>query len=125
VPRILLADDAEDLVDVVAEYLASLGYDVVAVTSGEAALAVQGRLDGAVVDYHLPDMAFLDLLAGLGAARPDCPVLVMTGLSPDVLSLRDRFPQLAAVITKPFTMRALALRLELALKAAPAGRDGG
>ena len=59
-PTVLLADDDEEFRHALAEALEEEGYNVIAVRSGSAALAV---LDAAATDHvRPPDLLVLDLL---------------------------------------------------------------
>lgn len=109
--RLLLVDDDPDILDILADYLCSVGYDVVAVGTGaevERALCNQ-QFSGAVVDWSLPDLPGPDLLRLFRERAPQCPVLVTTG------HVREVVPTEAPVfgiVRKPYSLRALALRVE-------------
>lgn len=108
--RVLVVDDEADLLDIVGEYLAPLGYDVRAAASGGEALARFGseRFDVAVVDWSMPGLAGAELLGRVRATWPEASILVVTGHGSDVVAAETPVP----ILRKPFTLRALARHVQ-------------
>jgi CheY-like chemotaxis protein len=100
--RVLLVDDAPDVLVVIGAFLRSGGYEVVRAHDAEAALDVlrtADRLDVLVTDYAMPGMNGLDLLARAHALRPALPALVITAYAADlVFGAED-----VTVLAKPFS----------------------
>lgn len=117
-PRVLVVDDNALQRDVVADILASEGYDVtVAATGAEAlAAAVRSPPDVVVLDLMLPDTDGASVLASLRAepALGGMRVLVTTGLRSS--SVR-RLPGVDGALFKPFGMRELLTAVESAFAA--------
>ena len=118
--RILLAEDEQQIGDMVAFKLANSGHDVVRVADGEAALAAaeRDRPDVIILDVMMP---LVDGFAVLGRlkANPDLrtiPVIMLTarGQERDVLW----GPQAGAAdyIVKPFSLKELLARVDVALR---------
>lgn len=112
-PRVLVVDDNALQRDVVADVLASEGYDVgVAATGAEAlAAAVRSPPDILVLDLMLPDTDGATVLAAL-RAEPSLRalrVVVTTGVRSS--SVR-RIPGVDAALFKPFGLRELLGALE-------------
>ena len=118
--RILLAEDEQQIRDMVAFKLTNSGHQVVRVVDGEAALAAaeRDRPDVIILDVMMP---LVDGFAVLGRlkAKPDLrtiPVIMLTarGQERDVLSGLQAGA--ADYIVKPFSLKALLARVEVALR---------
>jgi DNA-binding response OmpR family regulator len=118
--RILLAEDEQQIGDMVAFKLANSGHQVVRVVDGEAALAAAGRdrPDVIILDVMMP---LVDGFAVLGRLRanPDLrtiPVIMLTarGEERDVMSGLQAGA--ADYIVKPFSLKELLARVEVALR---------
>lgn len=118
--RILLAEDEQQIGDMVAFKLTNSGHQVVRVVDGEAALAAAGRdrPDVIILDVMMP---LVDGFAVLGRlkANPDLrtiPVIMLTarGEERDVLSGLQAGA--ADYIVKPFSLKELLARVEVALR---------
>jgi DNA-binding response OmpR family regulator len=118
--RILLAEDEQQIGDMVALKLANAGHDVVRVGDGEAALAAaeRDRPDVIILDVMMP---LVDGFAVLGRlkANPDLrtiPVIMLTarGEERDVLSGLQAGA--ADYIVKPFSLKELLARVEVTLR---------
>lgn len=81
-PLILLAEDEELLRACARRGLESAGYQVIAVGGGEAALeafAANPRVSAVVSDIRMPGLDGVELVRRLRGARPDIPVLLVSG----------------------------------------------
>lgn len=100
--RILVVDDTETMRTLLASFLGSLGHEVVALAGGRevpAALA-DGPFDLVLTDVAMPDASGWEVLAQVRAARPDLPVVVMTGWNDGQAGPGAPAPD--AVLEKPF-----------------------
>ena len=104
-PRVLVADDNRQLVEMLRATLEDAGFEVVTAYSGLAAAALIERedVDLLILDVLMPGVsgdAVADLLHEL---RPQVPVLLMTG------DYGDQFAQTAGRpwLRKPFTEQEL------------------
>jgi DNA-binding response OmpR family regulator len=118
--RILLAEDEQQIGDMVAFKLTNSGHEVVRVVDGEAALtaAERDRPDVIILDVMMP---LVDGFAVLGRlkANPDLrtiPVIMLTarGQERDVLSGLQAGA--ADYIVKPFSLKELLARVDVALR---------
>ncbi len=118
--RILLAEDEQQIGDMVAFKLTNSGHQVVRVVDGEAALtaAERDRPDVIILDVMMP---LVDGFAVLGRlkANPDLrtiPVIMLTarGQERDVLSGLQGGA--ADYIVKPFSLKELLARVDVALR---------
>jgi len=118
--RILLAEDEQQIGDMVTFKLTNSGHRVVRVGDGEAALAAaeRDRPDVIILDVMMP---LVDGFAVLGRlkAHPDLrtiPVIMLTarGQERDVLSGLQAGA--ADYIVKPFSLKELIARVDVALR---------
>ncbi len=119
--RVLLAEDSEPVVRVVRDYLRARGYDVTVARNGYLALecAFEVRPDIILMDVHMPGMNGIDAIRLLRdhPLTVAVPILAVTAQAMP----GDREKVLAAgandYLSKPFTLRDLAARVALMLKA--------
>jgi nitrogen-specific signal transduction histidine kinase/ActR/RegA family two-component response regulator len=82
--HVLVCDDDESVLNVLARSLEKLGYSVTAHSSGEAALeafqAAPDDFDLLLTDQVMPGMTGLDLVTRIRDVRHELPVVVTTGL---------------------------------------------
>jgi len=118
-PRVLIIDDDEKLVDLVREYLEPHGFDTTAAHDGETGLETLGRLE--------PDLLILDvMLPGLDGfevcrrarATSSVPILMLTARGEET----DRIVGLELgaddYLPKPFNPRELLARIKAILRRA-------
>jgi DNA-binding response OmpR family regulator len=79
--RVLLVDDEENFVEILAERMRSRGVDVDFATSGRDALrmAQERPYDAVVLDLAMPGLDGLETLRRLRAAKPDVQVMILSG----------------------------------------------
>src|SRR5688500_14377097 len=82
-PTGLVVDDDPMIRGQLVQLYTSDGYTVVAVSSGEEALAqlADGNIDFVVTDIKLPGLSGIDLIADIQENFPDVPVIAITGSS--------------------------------------------
>jgi len=121
-PKILVADDEPDVLNLVASNLCLAGFEVVKVSDGLGVIPAVAKHfpDLLVLDLMLPGMSGLDICRMLKAA-PDTarlPIIMLTAKAEEV----DRIVGLELgaddYITKPFSPRELVLRVKSVLKRA-------
>lgn len=117
--RIVVADDDVDIRELVEFKLSTQGHDVVAVADGQAAVeACQAqRPDLAVLDVMMPGMSGLDAVRVIraDATLADLPVILLTARAQET-DVEIGFDSGADdYITKPFSPRELASRVEALL----------
>jgi DNA-binding response OmpR family regulator len=121
-PLVLVADDDEDILQLVVLRLGRSGYDVVSATDGESAveLAVARCPDIVVIDVAMPRLDGLEITRILRAREETAsiPILLLTARTRDV----DVELGLAAgaddYVTKPFSPELLAQRVAALLQIA-------
>lgn len=111
--KILLAEDEDDLRDVLREYLQEFDYEVAAFENGSLALEESRRsaFDVVVLDIMMPVMDGLTVLARMREEGNVTPVLMLTAKS----EVDDRITGLNAgaddYLAKPFVMKELLARI--------------
>ncbi len=116
---ILLLDDDEAVRDITASMLRELGYLVLAVGSGGAALDLLERNDSvdlALLDYAMPGMNGVEVSKQIHSKFPSLPILFITGYA-DKSALGEIGD--ARIIKKPFVTDELANKVRAALQIGP------
>jgi DNA-binding NtrC family response regulator len=113
-PLLLLVDDDQMVLDVVARFARRAGFDVVTCANGRQALEQLRRqpADLAMVDLRMPDVNGLDVLRAIRETVPGCAVMLMTGYA-GIESAVEAI-KLGAIdyLAKPFDFERLARVLE-------------
>ena len=130
VPRVLIVDDEETIVDLVRGYLDREGWEVAAVDDGRAALTAvrDAAPDVVVLDLMLPGLDGIEVCRQLRTFS-DAYVIMLTARSEEI----DRIVGLSVgaddYLTKPFSPRELVARIKALLRrprsAATRARLGG
>ncbi|MGH9361820.1 MAG: sigma-54-dependent transcriptional regulator, partial [Thermoanaerobaculia bacterium] len=115
---VLVVDDEKLIRWSLKEFLSQEGFSVSAVENGRSALkaAEDETFDAVLLDYKLPDMNGLEVLAQLRALQPDVPVLMITSHS----SVENAVAAMKAgandYVTKPFRNEDIGHRVEKVLE---------
>ncbi len=124
-PKVLLVDDEPLMRIPLEDRLRSTGYDVLAVATGEEALAAMhdGRFDVVVVDLKLPGIDGLEVLRGMKRGGCDADAIVITaygtiGAAVEAMKLGAR-----DFLTKPFETAALLSTIDRYLQVRAASRE--
>ena len=90
-PRLLLVDDEESIRRLVGKFLTEWHYDVTTAETGEESLRLVNEqpFHLAVVDVVLADTDGLQLMERMKAARPELPVVLLTGAGFDELIMKE------------------------------------
>jgi DNA-binding NtrC family response regulator len=117
-PKILVADDDQDMCELAESGLKGRGYDVTWRLSPAEALERLETDDYAVmlVDIHMNGQSGLDLCKEAVSKRPDLPVIVMTGFGTMEHAIGAIRAGAYDFVTKPISMEALVLTVERALR---------
>ena len=111
---ILVVDDEESIRMLVTETLIDLGYTPLDAADGPTALrmlSADRHIDLLVTDVGLPGMNGRQLADAIRTNRPDLKVLFITGYAENAVLNHGHLEAGMHVITKPFTMEALASRV--------------
>ncbi len=115
--RVLVVEDEEDAREGLREILASLGYEVLAVGSGEEAarLPAHPGFDVLLSDLILPGIAGPDMARGLLERWPKLKVILMSGYTEDETVRSGIEAGKVRFLQKPFDMATLAREIRAAL----------
>ncbi len=114
---VLLVEDDQIVRTAMAAMLASLGFDVLEAENGQLGLDVLGvhpEIGLIVSDVTMPGMGGIEMAERARELRPDVKVLLVSGYTRSGLS---RLRTQEAVLTKPFNIRELKLKLVQLLSA--------
>lgn len=111
VPRVVVADDDPDIVEILKLNLTAVGYQVLVASDGESArdLVLRAKPDLVVLDVMMPKMDGFEVLAAI-RARPqtrDIPVVMLTARSGDKDVWQGWESGADYYITKPFDLEEL------------------
>ena len=117
--RVLIVDDEKDLVAMYRRGLESLGYTVETCEDGQQALERitrdPDRYDIVVTDMTMPRLTGLELIGQVRRIRPDLPVILCTGFSPQISSSSTRDLAINKVLMKPVGIRDLVTAIRAVL----------
>jgi DNA-binding response OmpR family regulator len=118
-PRVLVVDDDPTVSDVVRRYLERAGFDVDKAADGPSALALAAERapDLVVLDLMLPGMSGLEVCRRLRQTS-DVPVVMLTALGEESDRVVGFETGADDYVTKPFSPRELALRVQSVLRRA-------
>ncbi|MGH7266785.1 MAG: ATP-binding protein [Candidatus Rokuibacteriota bacterium] len=119
---ILLAEDQDELRELLRETLVDRGYTVLPAADGLEALDVAarhpGRIDLLLTDVVMPRLNGSETADRLVAVRPDVKVIYMTGHTDDAVLHQGVQDGSAVLMQKPFTPEALARQVRQVLECA-------
>ncbi len=117
--KILVVDDEPEVLGLIQYGLESAGYEVSTCDNGRQVwdMLQKNKPDLLVLDVMLPgeDGYSLQTKISQDESTKDIPVIVLTALEPSKM-LFQKFPQVAAFITKPFRSEELLELVQSALK---------
>ncbi|SMC19462.1 HD domain-containing protein [Desulfacinum hydrothermale DSM 13146] len=117
--NILIIEDDTVLGEILRDYLEQLGHEKVRVflKGADALQALESHgFDCAFIDLNLPDMDGVELLEQLKQRDRTLPVIMMSGYPTMESTIRAMRLGASDFLTKPFTMRDLALAMERVFK---------
>jgi len=120
--RILVADDASDIRDVISLILERAGHDIVAVPDGAAALEMHRTIefDLIISDFSMPVLDGLELTRRVRAdARGTVPILLVTASASDRDLADARSAGVSGHLSKPFGIAELRDEVAALLEAEP------
>ncbi len=106
-PKILIVDDSQELLEIMCEYLETCGYTVHMTTESKEALRLiaAAEYDVVVSDIHMPEMDGLELMARVKNKHPGLPVVLITGYSVSEARKIAMEKGADAFVEKPFHMK--------------------
>jgi two-component system response regulator RegX3 len=125
-PRALVVEDEAAIRNGLCDVLVYRGFDVHAVIDGPSALLVaqQERFDLVLLDVMLPELDGFRVCAQLRERGDRTPVLMLTARGSEEDIIRGFESGADDYVTKPFSVRELAARVQALLRRAGRGQDG-
>lgn len=119
---VLVVEDEEALRVAAARALSKAGYTVLQAANGAEALEISSSYSGTIhlllTDVVMPGMSGVELAREIGATRPDCEFLYMSGYAHDALGHHGILELETHFLAKPFTALELSAKVRLALDGA-------
>lgn len=118
--HLLVAEDQDDIRDLIVLNLQSAGYQVSAVADGLAALASQAEqaFDVLILDLMMPGMDGLEVCKALRAKGRSTPILMLTAKSTELDRVLGLELGADDYLTKPFSLAELLARVKALLRRA-------
>jgi two-component system cell cycle response regulator CpdR len=118
-PRILLAEDDDNMRQFLERALGRAGYDVEAVGDGDAALerVTANEYDLLLADVVMPGIDGVELARRASALLPDLRVMFITGFAAVALRQPGFARRQPKVLAKPFHLRQLIEEVDKVLRA--------
>lgn len=115
---ILLVDDEDYMLALLKEIVQMLGYRPVTAASGSQALErlAAHSVDLVITDMNMPGMSGLELLSRVRQAKPQVPVVLISGYGLEHAAMAARKHQADGFIGKPFHLEELRHCIERHLK---------
>lgn len=117
---VLVVDDLQSELDLIAHYLVEAGYEIITATNGEEAIAKisQTQPDAIVTDLMMPKMGGLDICRKLkkNPETSEIPVIACTIKNRYVDFLWAKKQGITAYVTKPCTQEDLVIAIEEAME---------
>jgi two-component system, cell cycle sensor histidine kinase and response regulator CckA len=102
---ILVVEDEEHVRDMLEKLISRAGFDVIMVTNGPDALAVEAShpapIDVLISDVVMPAMSGIELAEEMAERRPDIGIILLSGYTAETLDLEQATRRGARFITKP------------------------
>lgn len=123
---VLVVDDNEKIVEVLAAYLQASGYEVVTAHDGDAALATvrEKRPDIALLDIMLPGIDGIELTRRF-QREYDLPVILVTAKTDEIDRLIGLEVGADDYVSKPFSPREVVARVKAVLRRVERAGSGG
>ncbi len=117
--NILVVDDEELIINLLADYFSDLGYRVTAVKDAEKAIEALSnghKFSLVLTDINLPGKSGLDLLKIVKETKEDLPVVLLTGMKTLDTAISALKSGAQDYITKPFDLKTIRKVVEKVLK---------
>ncbi len=112
--KLLLADDENDIREVIEDRLNSWGFDVVTATTGAEALEKinSEKFDGVLLDVKMPEMSGIEVLEKVRQRDTDLPIIIVTSSTSRDAAIGSLAKGANEFILKPFEWEELKLKIE-------------
>lgn len=114
--RILVADNHQNVREVMSNLLDMLGIEAIPCSGGEEVLRMleSDTYDAVISDVVMPEMGGFDLVTRLHEKQPKLPVIMMSSYASEALEEEARTRGAIGLVSKPFKLEAVTRLLEVA-----------
>lgn len=107
--KVLIVDDEEDFLEIMAERIRAHGMDVLTTTSAEEALKMVDleSYDAVIMDFMMPAIDGFKALKLLKEKRPEIQIILLTGNVPEQKRIEAKQLGALDVIEKPADLKVL------------------
>jgi len=107
--KVLIVDDEEDFLEIMAERIRTQGMDVLTTTSAEEALKMVEKesYDAVIMDFMMPAIDGFKALKLLKEKKPEVQIILLTGNVPDQKRIEAKKLGALDVIEKPADLKIL------------------
>src|SRR5438552_7578060 len=120
---ILVVEDNRTVRQLTAEMLTTRGYRVLSADNGEEAMRLckncEDGVDLLLTDVIMPQESGPSLAERMTRMKPDIKVLYMSGYAEEMINQQGLLDGSVSLLTKPFTMQELALKVREVLDSKP------
>jgi CheY-like chemotaxis protein len=112
--KVLVADDEEDVVEVIQDRLEAYGFTVVTAGTGREALRrlSSERFDGLFLDVKMPEMGGIEVLEAIRRTDRKIPIIIITSSSSRESAIEAIAKGASDYVLKPFEWEELKAKIE-------------
>lgn len=112
--RFLLADDEEDIIEVVQDRLEACGFSVTTAANGLEAMKkfAAGKFDGVFLDVKMPEMTGIEVLEEIRKSDKTLPVIILTSSTSRDAAVASLAKGANEYVLKPFEWEELKSKIE-------------
>ncbi len=123
--RLLIADDDNEIRELLEFDLSHSGYEVDSAKDGEEALqkALKGNYDLILLDVMMPKMNGFDVCKNIRSARPEIPILMLTAKGTITDKTQGFDSGADDYIVKPFDIQEVLLRVRALVRRSPSSKS--
>lgn len=112
--KLLLADDENDIREVIEDRLNSWGFNVVTATTGAEALEkiISEKFDGVLLDVKMPEMSGIEVLEKVRQKDTELPIIIVTSSTSRDAAIGSLAKGANEFILKPFEWEELKVKIE-------------
>ena len=112
--KLLLADDENDIREVIEDRLNSWGFNVVTATTGAEALEkiISEKFDGVLLDVKMPEMSGIEVLERVRQRDSELPIIIVTSSTSRDAAIGSLAKGANEFILKPFEWEELKVKIE-------------
>lgn len=112
--KVLVADDEEDVVEVIQDRLEAYGFTVVTAGTGREALRKLSseKFDGLFLDVKMPEMGGIEVLEAIRRTDRKIPIIIITSSSSRESAIEAIAKGASDYVLKPFEWEELKAKIE-------------